>query len=395
MKKFYTAKTLLHTKVNLMFYRTIIYILLCVATLGTVPDAYAGYCPVHSGSGAETEAAHNRFKEELTKTITEEIVKSSDFLRFCDRMYKASEARWADKYWRAQRVSTAVGTVINQWANLKQLKDNTKTLTEQITTLIIAGPDGLAENYENYATDNDFLAAGHSLAYGLTALLVDKKIFDDFAEDFYNRYENKNWLMRIGFNTVYKFTAWVLGDDELLECTHASPNCPPNNTKNKDNNEKQNKIPESDKTPSGDNVTDNGTSSDGETVENGDSVYQSSDAAYQILLNGGTDSQMVENGDLVCQPSDDNHYITEEGNNENSDDAGNIVAGWSGIKEVFDAALDEMAIVGPTIPHKRVLWLFSGESLLDSITSLWEGMTGNAEYKNQESTFEALKGKLQ
>lgn len=89
------------------------------------------------------------------------------------------------------------------------------------------------------------------------------------------------------------------------------------------------------------------------------------------------------------------NYITEEGNNENPDDVSNIVAGWSGIKEVFDTALDEMAIVGPTIPHKRVLWLFSGESLLDSITSLWNGVTGNAEYKNQESAFESLKGKLQ
>lgn len=192
-------------------------------------------------------------------------------------------------------------------------------------------------------------------------------------------------------------------------------------------------IMDTQKKETGNNIDeDNGTFSDGETVENGDSVYQSSDAAYQILLNGGTDSQMVENGDLVCQPSDDNnssdgnaidgdditdnetssndefveygdmclppddnHYITEEGNNENSDDVGNIVAGWSGIKEVFDTALDETAIVGPTIPHKRVLWLFSGESLLDSITSLWNGVTGNAEYKNQESTFEALKGKLQ
>lgn len=179
-------------------------------------------------------------------------------------------------------------------------------------------------------------------------------------------------------------------------------------------------------------VTDNETLSDSETVENGDSVYQSSDAARQILLNGGANDQTVENGDLVCHPSDDNNssddnaidgdditdnetssndesvefgdmclppddnnYITEEGNNENSDDAGNIVAGWSGIREVFDTALDETAIVGPTIPHKRVLWLFSGESLLDSITSLWNGVTGNAEYKNQESTFEALKGKLQ
>lgn len=136
-----------------------------------------------------------------------------------------------------------------------------------------------------------------------------------------------------------------------------------------DNGEKFN----DDNSIDGDNVTDNGIFSDGESVENGDSVYQSSDAAYQILLNGGTDSLMVENGDLVCQPSDDNNYITEEGNNENPDDVSNIVAGWSGIKEVFDTALDEMAIVGPTIPHKRVLWLFSGESLLDSITNLWDG----------------------
>ena len=155
-------------------------------------------------------------------------------------------------------------------------------------------------------------------------------------------------------------------------------------------------IMDTQKKETGNNIDeDNETSSDGETVENGDSVYQSSDSAYQILLNGGTDSQMVENGDLVCQPSDDNNYITEEGNNENSDDVGNIVAGWSGIGEVFDTALDETAIVGPTIPHKRVLWLFSGESLLDSITSLWDGVTGNAEYKNQESAFESLKGKLQ
>lgn len=175
-------------------------------------------------------------------------------------------------------------------------------------------------------------------------------------------------------------------------------------------------IMDTQKKETGNNIDeDNETSSDGETVENGDSVYQSSDAAYQILLNGGSDNQMVENGDLVCQPSDDNNYITEEGNNENPDDVSNIVAGWSGIKEVFDTALDEMAIVGPTIPHKRVLWLFSGESIWDlfksageslakniSIDELrkkfsgkWDGVTGNAEYKNQESAFESLKGKLQ
>jgi hypothetical protein len=206
----------------------------------------------------------------------------------------------------------------------------------------------------------------------LDELSKDKKLFASFAKGLqgYFKANRKN----------IEDSEWYKKDSEDLQGDAITDN----GEKSNDNN-----------SIDGDNITDNGTFSDGETVENGDSVYQSSDAAYQILLNGGTDSQMVENGDLVCQPSDDNNYITEEGNNENSDDVSNIVAGWSGIKEVFDTALDEMAIVGPTIPHKRVLWLFSGESLLDSITSLWDGVTGSADYDSQKSSFEALKGKLQ
>ena len=175
----------------------------------------------------------------------------------------------------------------------------------------------------------------------------------------------------------------------------------------------------------GDDIADNETLSDSETVENGDLVCHPSDdnnSSDDNAIDGdditdnetSSNDESVEFGDM-CLPPDDNHYITEEGNNENSDDVGNIVAGWSGIGEVFDTALDEMAIVGPTIPHKRVLWLFSGESIWDlfksageslakniSIDELrkkfsgkWDGVTGNAEYKNQESAFESLKGKLQ
>ena len=175
----------------------------------------------------------------------------------------------------------------------------------------------------------------------------------------------------------------------------------------------------------GDDIADNETLSDSETVENGDLVCHPSDdnnSSDDNAIDGdditdnetSSNDESVEFGDM-CLPPDDNHYITEEGNNENSDDVGNIVAGWSGIGEGFDTALDEMAIVGPTIPHKRVLWLFSGESIWDlfksageslakniSIDELrkkfsgkWDGVTGNAEYKNQESAFESLKGKLQ
>lgn len=62
------------------------------------------------------------------------------------------------------------------------------------------------------------------------------------------------------------------------------------------------------------------------------------------------DDGKAENGDLVYPPSDDNNYITEEGNNE-----------------------DEIAIL-PMIPHKRVLWLFSGESMWDSFNSVGESL---------------------
>ena len=135
----------------------------------------------------------------------------------------------------------------------------------------------------------------------------------------------------------------------------------------------------------GDNVTDNGTFSDGEAVENGDSVYQSS-YAYQVLLNGGVNDQTVENGDLVCQPSD-NNYITDEGNNGNPGDAGNIVAGWSGIGKVVDAALDEAAIVKPTISHKRILWLFSGESMWDSFKSTGKSLAKNIDLSELRKNF--------
>ena len=144
----------------------------------------------------------------------------------------------------------------------------------------------------------------------------------------------------------------------------------------------------------GDNVTDNGTFSDGEAVENGDSVYQSSDAAYQILLNGGVDSQTVENGDLVCLPSDDNNYITEEENNENPDNSGNIVAGGSGIGKIVDAALDEAAIVKPTISHKRILWLFSGESMWDSFKSVGKSLAENIKLSELREKFSDMWGEV-
>ena len=143
-----------------------------------------------------------------------------------------------------------------------------------------------------------------------------------------------------------------------------------------DNGEKFN----DDNSIDGDNITDNGTFSDGEAVENGDSVYQSS-YAYQVLLNGGVNDQTVENGDLVYQPSD-NNYITDEGNNGNPGDAGNIVAGWSGIGKVVDAA----AIL-PTIPHKRVLWLFSGESMWDSFKSTGKSLAENIDLSELRKNF--------
>ena len=156
-----------------------------------------------------------------------------------------------------------------------------------------------------------------------------------------------------------------------------------------DNGEKFN----DDNSIDGDNITDNGTFSGSEAVENGDSVYQSS-YAYQILLNGDADGQTVENGDLVCLPSDDNNYITDEGNNENPDNPGNIMTGWIGIGKIVDAALDEAAIVKPTISHKRILWLFSGESMWDSFKSAGKSLAENIKLSELRKNFSDMWGKV-
>lgn len=150
----------------------------------------------------------------------------------------------------------------------------------------------------------------------------------------------------------------------------------------------------------GDNVVAEETGSNTENTTNGDMVTSdgnpSSDSnienADAVTGDGGPSS-----GDGI--PSgDDTGAPDGNGTSGNANDSQSGDVDWSGVGDLINSALDEAAIVGPTIPHKRILWIFSGESLVDSIgdniKGAFESLRESRVYQNQESNIESLKGSL-
>lgn len=145
-------------------------------------------------------------------------------------------------------------------------------------------------------------------------------------------------------------------------------------------------------------------SGNGQTMVNGDvcQPFDDNNSSDDNVVDGDnitgnvivSNNKSVVDGDLVCLPSDDNNYITEEENNENPDNSGNIVAGGSGIGKVVNAVLDNTAIVKPTISHKRILWLFSGESMWDSFKSAGKSLAENIKLSELRKNFSDMWGKV-
>ncbi len=136
-------------------------------------------------------------------------------------------------------------------------------------------------------------------------------------------------------------------------------------------------------TTNGDTVTNNGNPSSDSNIENADAVTGDGETSSDDETPAGYETSSPDSN----------------GDNGNSNDSQNGDVGWSSVGDLMSSALDEAAIVGPTIPHKRILWIFSGESLVDSIgdniKGAFESLRGNSDYQNQESEMESLKGSLQ
>lgn len=148
---------------------------------------------------------------------------------------------------------------------------------------------------------------------------------------------------------------------------------------------------------SSDDIIDGGIGSGDSNVENGDSVTNGGEASSNGVSPNGDDTSTPDDSssDSGGNASGDETSFSEE---VNRDDDGEVEGNSSfseAIRNLANSALDKAAIVGSTIPHKRILWIFSGESLLDSagaviknITSKWNELTDDVEYKSQKSLFE-------
>mgnify|MGYP007081908665 CR=1 FL=1 len=151
-------------------------------------------------------------------------------------------------------------------------------------------------------------------------------------------------------------------------------------------------------TPSGDDVTNGEASSDGDDVTGRGKFFGNGNntESEDNVTNGG------EAGGGNRTPAGDNTSSPDSnGDSGNADVLQSGDVDWSSVGDLMKSAWDETAIVGPTIAHKRILWIFSGESLLDSagaviknITGKWNELTDDVEYKSQKSLFENIKESL-
>ena len=190
-----------------------------------------GYCPQHSAY--VTQKINEEAKEKAIEVAIKQL-KKEKHLKEYDRVFKAVEARWKDQTWISKKMSTHIGTLINQYDTLQDAYDHISELSGDITTLFLEGTDGLTKGFTE-EEKSKFAEAMFGITYAFTAcVLQDQSLIDQFAQDYNDNYEKKSFWGKLGFDLAYRITAWCLGDDKLLECTHASPNCP----KQKDDKEK-------------------------------------------------------------------------------------------------------------------------------------------------------------
>ena len=202
--------------------------LLAFILMLTANMAYCGYCPRHSKLFYKKGEIDKFIKDKMTDKIIKELIKNDDFLRACDKAYKAANSRWGKDEWVSHKISTAVGSAINKIGTAKEAYENVKEIADGITMMILAGMDGFAEDYEKNLGDKSTVGEfGYELVYGIVALVVnDSSIWDEFLKGFDLNYEDKSFLSKLGVDGMYHFIAWIKGSKEILECTHSSPHCP-------------------------------------------------------------------------------------------------------------------------------------------------------------------------
>ncbi len=105
------------------------------------------------------------------------------------------------------------------------------------------------------------------------------------------------------------------------------------------------------------------------------------------------DDVVNDTGD-TNQPEGDEVVINNDSGSDNADTSDEYDSSISLVDVANDVA-DHFAIVLPNIPHYRLLWIFSGESLGSSVKSLWDGFSnksGRGNVSELKSNLKLIKG---
>ncbi len=122
--------------------------------------------------------------------------------------------------------------------------------------------------------------------------------------------------------------------------------------------------------------------------------------AQQDVIENDENGDITPDGDEVVndtgdtnQPDGDEVVVNNDSENNNADTSDEYDSGISLVDVANDVA-DHFAIVLPNIPHYRLLWIFSGESLGSSVKSLWDGFSnksGNGNVSELKSNLKLIK----
>ena len=119
-------------------------------------------------------------------------------------------------------------------------------------------------------------------------------------------------------------------------------------------------------------------SGSGSGILSGDSVSAPHDSASSgDLVSSVADSIASKGGDLVGDA------VGDFANDMFGDMLGDLLSipEIGSIQETLNGLASSMqgALIGPNIPHYRILWMFSGESVVDEVKSLFNGDFSNIE----------------
>jgi len=151
-------------------------------------------------------------------------------------------------------------------------------------------------------------------------------------------------------------------------------------------------------TPGGDQVLSGQTGDSGDYGENGENVcpVTADSTPSGDFFASTTGNTAPGNGDSICLPGDDSAAETDATQYPNSsqawenkdaaaggnvpDSSGAFANLWGGhslpdFTALMDKLADQAAIVGPNLPYRRILWMFSGESLLNTGVDMFSAVS--------------------